>query len=85
MSNVVLREADVAVKISGNLTKRLREFSKLGGFDTTDHYVSFILRSVLDEIENPALRWAGGDENDVDEAELSQIKEELRPLVQVSC
>jgi hypothetical protein len=85
MSNVVLQESAVSVKISGNLAKRLQKFRKLGGFDTTDDYVSFVLRSVLEEIENPALRWSGGDENDIDEAELNQIKEELRPLIQISC
>jgi hypothetical protein len=93
MTSVLLHEEFAPISITKELAGRLARFSKLGGFQTTDSYACFLLSSVIEAAESKTSkvvpRWAGGEEdnnaNALERDELLRIREELRPLVHITC
>jgi hypothetical protein len=93
MSSITLEKVTGSVKISKDLSRRLSRFSGLAGFESIDSYASYVLNSMLDEIETRSEskispRWAGGDDEShlsISGKELRQIKDELKSMIQVTC
>jgi hypothetical protein len=73
------------VRISKELTLKLRNLSRKAGFNSPDEYAAFIMKCVLDEVEEAKLFAENGPETSYTEEEILEIKEELRPLVLISC
>jgi hypothetical protein len=91
MPSTILEQRPESLKISKQLSLRLERFASAAGFRSRDSYAAFLIKSVLDELEfsddhRVSPRWSGGDEPaDFSAEELQQIKEELQPLIQISC
>ncbi len=81
-------ETLVNVKISKKLAERLETVVLKTGFQSSAEYASYLLTSILNEIEQNEISKSVGGRDEIHpltEMEIAQIREELRPLIWISC
>jgi hypothetical protein len=84
----------VSVKIPKRITQKLRNLAMNSSFNSSDEYASFLMNSIMDEIEASLVTSTADSDREIEshqsgyvytEKDIEQIKEELRPLVWISC